>query len=68
MNSLFLRLAAVLLGLFTAVGIAVLVIARLVTDLYYQEVTQKLNADIAMYVVEAKTLRSFDWRGRSGDR
>ncbi len=58
MNSLFLRLAAVLLGLFTAVGIAILLIARLVTDLYYQEVTQKLNADIAMYIVEAKTLLS----------
>ena len=56
MNSLFLRLAAVLLGLFTAVGIAILLIARLVTDLYYQEVTQKLNADIAMYIVETKTL------------
>lgn len=50
MNTLYTRLAAAMLGIVVALGIAFFFIARLAADTYYQEVTQRLNADIAAHI------------------
>ncbi len=55
-QSLYARLAVVLLVVFALIGFAFMAIARFSTEMYYQEVTQKLNADIAMYVVQEELL------------
>ena len=55
-NTLYTKLAVVLLALFAAIGIAFLLLARFSTDMYYQEVTQQLNSEIAMYIVAEQPL------------
>ena len=50
-NSLYSKLAAVLLGLFCLVGLLVLVVTIYSTDLYQQEVNQKLNRAVATHIV-----------------
>lgn len=50
-NSLYSKLAAVLLGLFCLVGLLVLVVTIYSTDFYQQEVNQKLNRAIATHIV-----------------
>jgi signal transduction histidine kinase len=50
LKTLYGKLALALLGLFTLLTVVFVVIDRYSTDLYYQEVTQRLNAPIAMYV------------------
>jgi len=55
-NSLYSRLAAVLLFLFSLVGILVVVVTEYSTDMYQQEVSQKLNRDLAEHIVKEKLL------------
>lgn len=55
-NSLYSRLAAVLLFLFVLVGILVVAVTEYSTDMYQQEVSQKLNRDLAENIVTEKLL------------
>lgn len=50
MNSLFARLTLALLMIVAALGVGFFFLARYATESYYQELTQRLNAPIAMYV------------------
>jgi signal transduction histidine kinase len=50
MNSLFARLSAALLLVVALIGGGFFLVERVSTQLYYEEITQRLNASIAMYV------------------
>ncbi len=50
MNSLFARLSAALLLVVLLIGGGFFLVERFSTRLYYEEITQRLNASIAMYV------------------
>lgn len=50
MNTLFARLSAALLLVVALIGGGFFVVEQLSTRLYYEEITQRLNASIAMYV------------------
>jgi len=50
MNSLFARLSAALLLVVALIGGGFFLVERTSTQLYYEEITQRLNASIAMYV------------------
>lgn len=50
MNSLFARLTFALLLIVGALGVGFFFLARYATDNYYEELTQRLNGPIAMYV------------------
>jgi signal transduction histidine kinase len=56
MNSLFARLSAALLLIVGLMGTAFFVVDRINTRLYYEELTQQLNAPIAMYVTGQRQL------------
>lgn len=49
-NRLYIKLATSLLVLFLIIGAALLWVTRNAMDQYYQEITQRLNASVAMYV------------------
>lgn len=53
-SSLYSRLAAVLLALFVLVGSAFVAIGVYMSGMYQEEVTQKLNRDIARHIVSQK--------------
>jgi two-component system, OmpR family, sensor kinase len=53
-KSLYSKLSLVLLGLFFLVGAAFIVIGVYITGMYQQEVNQKLNRDVARYIVAEK--------------
>jgi two-component system OmpR family sensor kinase len=53
-KSLYSKLSFVLMGLFFLVGAAFIVIGVYITGMYQQEVNQKLNRDVARYVVAEK--------------
>jgi two-component system OmpR family sensor kinase len=53
-SSLYSRLAAVLLALFVLVGSAFVAIGVYMSGMYQEEVTQKLNRDIARHIVTQK--------------
>ena len=55
-RSLYAKLSVVLVLLLAVVGIIFLLVARYATDNYYQEVTQRLNGPIAMYVTQEHPL------------
>ena len=55
-KTLYSKLALVLTGLFCLVGIAFAVITIFSTDMYQQEVNQKLNKDLAQYIVDERNL------------
>jgi two-component system OmpR family sensor kinase len=55
-SSLYSRLAAVLLALFVLAGSAFVAIGLYMSGMYQEEVTQKLNSDIARHIVEQKIL------------
>ena len=58
LHSLSFRLPAALVLLFLVIGIAMVWLTRVSADRYYQEVTQRLNAPVAMYVAgEAPLIR-----------
>ncbi|MGI9204412.1 MAG: sensor histidine kinase [Woeseiaceae bacterium] len=56
MNSLFAKLSAALLMIVVLMGAAFFVADRTNSRLYYEELTQKLNAPIAMYVTGQRQL------------
>jgi two-component system, OmpR family, sensor kinase len=58
LNTLYARLAVSLLVLVALLGAALLGIAHYISDMYSQEVTQRLNQSIAMYVTEEQQLIS----------
>ena len=58
LNTLYIKLSALLVLLFIAIGVALFALMRYSTDMYYQEVTQRLNASVAMYV--ADEIKLFD--------
>ena len=55
-KTLYSKLALVLTGLFFLVGIAFAVITIFSTDMYQQEVNQKLNSNLAQYIVNERNL------------
>lgn len=55
-RSLYSKLAAVMLILFTLVGMLVVTVVIYATDMYRQEVSQKLNRDLAENLVKEKLL------------
>ena len=58
MNTLFARLSTALLIIVVSMGTAFFVVDRVNTRLYYEELTQRLNAPIAMYVTGQRQLIS----------
>lgn len=58
MNTLFARLSTALLIIVLLMGTAFFVVDRVNTQLYYEELTQRLNAPIAMYVTGQRQLIS----------
>ena len=57
-KSLYSKLAAVLTALFLLVGLTFLVVTLFSTDMYQQEVNQKLNSHLAEQIVKEKLLMS----------
>jgi signal transduction histidine kinase len=55
-RSLYSKLAAVLTGLFCLVGLAIIVVTLFSTDMYQQEVNQRLNRRLAEQIVAEKLL------------
>ena len=58
MNSLFAKLSVALLVIVGLMGSAFFFVDRIFTTRYYEELTQSLNAPIAMYVTEQRQLIS----------
>ena len=56
MNNLFAKLSAALLAIVVLMGAAFFVVGRTNSLLYYEELTQRLNAPIAMYVTGQRQL------------
>ena len=56
MNTLFAKLSAALLVIVVLMGTAFFLVDRMNTRLYYEELTQRLNAPIAMYVTGQRDL------------
>jgi signal transduction histidine kinase len=56
MNTLFAKLSTALLIIVALMGSAFFVVDRINTRLYYEELTQRLNAPIAMYVTGQREL------------
>jgi signal transduction histidine kinase len=55
-KSLYSKLAAVLTGLFFLVGLAIVMVTLFSTDMYQQEVNQRLNRQLAEQIVTTKLL------------
>jgi two-component system OmpR family sensor kinase len=55
-GSLYSKLAAVLTGLFCLVGLAIIVVTIFSTDMYQQEVNQRLNSKLADHIVAERLL------------
>lgn len=55
-RSLYSKLAAVLTGLFCLVGLAIIVVTMFSTDMYNQEVNQRLNSQLADHIVAERLL------------
>jgi signal transduction histidine kinase len=55
-RSLYSKLAAVLTGLFCLVGLSFVVVTMFATEMYQQEVNQKLNSGLAEHIVNEKLL------------
>jgi signal transduction histidine kinase len=56
MNSLFAKLSVALVLIVVGMGSALFFVDRHYTNAYYEELSQKLNASIAMYVTEQRQL------------
>ena len=55
-KSLYTKLAIVLLVLFCLLGITILIVTQFASDMYQQEIVQKLNRDLAKQIVAQKIL------------
>lgn len=60
MKSLYAKLSIAMLGIIAVVGSGFVVIMRTMTTSYYEELTQRLNAPIAMYVTGEQSLMRED--------
>ena len=56
MKTLFAKLSVALLGIVVLIGSGFFVVEQFSTRLYYEEITQRLNASIAMYVTGERQL------------
>ena len=56
MKTLFAKLSAALLVIVTLIGSGFFVVEQFSTRLYHEEITQRLNASIAMYVTGERQL------------
>lgn len=56
MRTLFAKLSAALIAIIVVMGTAFLLVDRMNTRLYYEELTQQLNSPIAMYVTGQRDL------------
>ena len=55
-KSLYTKLAIVLLLLFCLLGVTILIVTQFASEMYQQEVVQKLNRDLAKQIVAQKIL------------
>ena len=55
-KSLYTKLAIALLLLFVLLGVTILIVTQFASDMYHQEVVQKLNRDLAKQIVAQKNL------------
>jgi signal transduction histidine kinase len=55
-RSLYSKLAAVLTGLFCLVGLSFVAVTMFSTEMYQQEVNQRLNSELAQHIVNEKLL------------
>jgi len=55
-KSLYSKLAIALLGLFCLLGISIVILTQVASDMYQQEVVQKLNRDLAGQIAAQKNL------------
>ena len=55
-KSLYSKLAVTLLGVFCLLGVSVFIATQFASDMYQQEVVQKLNRDLARQIVAQKIL------------
>ena len=56
LKSLYSKLALVLLVLFCLLGVSIVILTQFASDMYQQEVVQKLNRDLARQIVAEKIL------------
>lgn len=56
LKTLYAKLSLVLVALLILVGVVFFVIAKVASDMYYQEITQRLNVPVAQYVANALPL------------
>ena len=56
LKSLYSKLAVALLGLFCLLGISIVILTQVASDMYQQEAVQKLNRDLARQIVAQKIL------------
>lgn len=55
-KSLYSKLAIALLGLFCLLGVSIVILTQVASDMYQQEVVQKLNRDLAGQIAAQKNL------------
>ena len=55
-KSLYSKLAITLLGVFCLLGVSIVIVTQFASDMYQQEVVQKLNRNLARQIVEQKIL------------
>ena len=55
-KSLYSKLAIALLGLFCLLGVSIVILTQVASDMYQQEVVQKLNRDLARQIAAQKNL------------
>ena len=56
LKSLYSKLAIALLGMFCLLGVSILILTQVASDMYQQEAVQKLNRDLARQIVAQKNL------------
>jgi signal transduction histidine kinase len=65
-KSLYSKLAIALLGLFCLLGISIVILTQVASDMYQQEVVQKLNRDLAGQIAAQKNLMQDHQINREG--
>jgi len=55
-KSLYSKLAIALLGLFCLLGVSIVILTQVASDMYQQEIVQKLNRDLARQIAAQKNL------------
>ncbi len=65
-KSLYSKLAIALLGLFCLLGVSIVILTQVASDMYQQEVVQKLNRDLAGQIAAQKNLMQDHQINREG--